>query len=92
MRVITAKDEWNVYSNDIVQQKFSVTSQIGQSLIDQNELQGHLKFAQIKEQGNLYIFEECPPISTYIYSLAVGPYQEFENTSGFKVPMKIMCR
>jgi aminopeptidase N len=46
----------------------------------------------VPNDGNLFIFDECPPISTYIYSLAVGPYFEFENTSGFKVPMKIMCR
>ena len=38
-------------------------------------------FLSIPEDGNLFIFEECPPISTYIYSLAVGPYKEFTNTS-----------
>jgi aminopeptidase N len=45
-----------------------------------------------KSDGNLFIFEECPPISTYIYSLAAGHYQEIVNESAFKVPMKIMCR
>jgi len=47
---------------------------------------------KIPETGNLFIFEECPPISTYIYTLAAGPYTEFVNQSEFKVPMKIMCR
>lgn len=42
--------------------------------------------------GNLFIFNECPPISSYIYALAVGNYSVFENPSEFKVPMKIMCR
>lgn len=91
MRVITCKDDWNVYSNDVIQQKFSVNSHIGQSLIDQFELRGQVEATQIKE-GNFFIFEECPPISSYIYALTAGPYHEFENASGFKVPMKIMCR
>jgi aminopeptidase N len=43
MRVITSKDEWNVYSNDIIQQKFLVNSHIGQSLIDQFELKCQLE-------------------------------------------------
>lgn len=46
----------------------------------------------ISTEGHYFIFDECPPISTYIYALCVGPYLEFEDTSGFKVPMKIMSR
>lgn len=45
-----------------------------------------------KGEGNYFIFRETPPISTYIYSVAVGPYAEFVNESGFKVPMRILCR
>ncbi len=38
------------------------------------------------------IFEESPPISTYIYALGAGPYFSFQNESGYKVPMRILCR
>jgi aminopeptidase N len=51
-----------------------VASHIGQSLIDQFELREKVDKVKIKDQGHLFIFEECPPISTYIYALAVGAY------------------
>jgi len=38
------------------------------------------------------LFETCPPISTYIYALTVGPYTCIANESDYRVPMKIYCR
>lgn len=38
------------------------------------------------------MFETCPPISTYIYALTVGPYTCIANESDYRVPMKIYCR
>ncbi len=43
-------------------------------------------------KGNYFIFNDSPAISSYIYTLAAGPYAEFVNDSGFKVPMRILCR
>jgi aminopeptidase N len=45
-----------------------------------------------ESQGNYFIFEECPPISTYIYAVAAGPYHVFTSKSGFNVPMRVICR
>ncbi len=46
----------------------------------------------IGAEGQFIVFEASPPISTYIYALAAGPYCKFQNQSDFKVPMSIYCR
>ena len=46
----------------------------------------------ISTSGNMFIFETCPPISTYLYSIAAGPYVSIQNESKFRIPMKIYCR
>ncbi len=38
MRVVTFNEEWNVYSNDVINQKIQVGSQIAQSLFIQNNV------------------------------------------------------
>ena len=38
------------------------------------------------------MFDTTPPISTYLYALAAGPYCSISNESDFKVPMRIYCR
>jgi aminopeptidase N len=51
-----------------------------------------VRLAFTPESGNIFIFHTCPPISTYIYALAAGPYCCIPNETGYKVPMKIYCR
>lgn len=92
MRVVTAQEDWNVYSNDNLIQKIPIGTQISKSILQQENIADIVKDLNIPASGNIFFFEECPPISTYIYSLAVGPYHEFTNDSGFQVPMKILCR
>ena len=49
---------------------------------------------QIDEKfvGKLFSFFPTPPISTYVYALAVGPYCCIPNEQTYRVPMKIYCR
>lgn len=46
-----------------------------------------------KQSYWLHTFEQCPPISTYIYNLCAGQYSVIENTdASAPVPMKIFLR
>lgn len=93
LSVVTPDRKWEVIANDCIKQNLSLESSIAKSIIEQEHLQGALERLQIDEsEGELILFETTPPISTYIYAMAAGPYVTFTNESGFHVPMKIYCR
>jgi aminopeptidase N len=92
MRVFTSEANWTAISNENLLKKLPVHSSEAKAVINKEQLMPSLNRLKIEEQGNLFIFDTCPPISTYIYALAVGPYVAIPNLSDYRVPMKIYCR
>jgi len=41
---------------------------------------------------NLYIFEDTPKISTYLYALCAGPYYCIENTLPCPIKLRIFMK
>ena len=50
-----------------------------------------LEFYEDK-QVSLYVFEETPKISTYLYAICAGPYHCFKDTDAMYIPQRIFCR
>ena len=43
-------------------------------------------------QGQLHVFSDSPPISTYLYGMDAGPFVYVKNDQEFRVPMGIAIR
>jgi aminopeptidase N len=94
MRVILADSKWVAISNEKLVKSESLYKD---TIIEKEGLEeslARLGFAKLGQRfdGTVHTFDKTPPISTYIYALAVGPYCSIPNESGYRVPMKIYCR
>ena len=94
MRVILADSNWVAISNEKLVKSESLQKD---TIVEKEGLEeslARLGFAKLGQRfdGTVHTFEKTPPISTYIYALAVGPYCSIPNESGYRVPMKIYCR
>ncbi len=92
MTVFMSESNWIAISNETLKLSHQRDSSHVKDIVKKENLQELLDNVNFGEEGHVYEFDTCPPISTYIYALAVGPYCCITNQTGFKVPMKIYCR
>ena len=77
MRVVTPDQHWQVVANDNITHIHALSSPSAKEVLDRENLMDSTKRLRIPDTGNLFIFEQCPPISSYIYALVAGPYCSF---------------
>ena len=94
LKVLAPKD-WrvlaNAYEKSISEFKsneelnnFNLTEESINHLVDKHDIKS--------KEYKLYIFEDTPRISTYLYALCAGPYHCIENTSSFSIKLRVFMR
>ena len=94
LKVLSPK-EWRVLSNAYEKSISEFTSNeiLNEFNLDENSLNHLVNIHDIKSKNyNLYIFEDTPRISTYLYALCAGPYHCIENTLPCPIKLRIFMK
>ena len=92
---VLAPKEWKVLSNAYEKtiSEFISNDNLNQFNLDENSLNHLVNTHDIKNKNyNLYIFEDTPRISTYLYALCAGPYYCIENTLPCPIKLRIFMK
>ena len=94
LKVLSPK-EWRVLSNAYEKSISEFTSNeiLNEFNLDENSLNHLVNIHDIKSKNyNLYVFEDTPRISTYLYALCAGPYHCIENTLPCPIKLRIFMK
>ena len=94
LKVLSPK-EWRVLSNAYEKSisEFTSNEALTEFNLDENSLNHLIKNHDIQSKNyNLYIFEDTPRISTYLYALCAGPYYCIENTLPCPIKLRIFMK
>ena len=94
LKVLSPK-EWRVLSNAYEKSisEFSSNEKLSEFNLDEHCLNHLVNNHDIKSKNyNLYIFEDTPRISTYLYALCAGPYHCIENTLPCPIKLRIFMK
>ena len=94
LKVIAPK-EWRVLANAYEKSicDFDSNDKLSQFGFNENCLNHLVNRHDIKNKNyHLYIFEDTPRISTYLYALCAGPYHCIENTQPCDIKLRIFMK
>ena len=94
LKVLSPK-EWRVLSNAYEKSisEFTSNENLSQFNLEENYINHLVNIHDIKSKNyNLYIFEDTPRISTYLYALCAGPYYCIENTLPCPIKLRIFMK
>ena len=92
---VLAPKEWRVLANAYEKSisEFTSNDNVSQFSLDENCINHLINAHDIKSKSyNLYIFEDTPRISTYLYALCAGPYYCIENTLPCPIKLRIFMK
>ena len=92
---VLAPKEWRVLANAYEKNisEFKSNENLSQFNLDENSLNHLVNTHEIQNKNyNLYIFEDTPRISTYLYALCAGPYHCIENTLPCPIKLRIFMK
>ena len=85
LQVLSPAEDWKVIANAATLK------------VEKTDLQGFQNLVNEEEDGAdqeywLHSFEQCPPISSYIYNMCAGQFEELDYEAPSKVPMRVFLR
>ena len=92
---VLAPKEWRVLANAYEKSitDFKSNDNLNEFGFDENSLNHLVNTHDIKSKNyHLYIFEDTPRISTYLYALCAGPYYCIENTLPCDIKLRIFMK
>ena len=92
---VLAPKEWRVLSNAYEKSinEFNSNDALKEFNLNENCINHLVNVHDIKSKNyNLYIFEDTPRISTYLYALCAGPYYCIENTLPCDIKLRIFMK
>ena len=87
--------EWRVLSNSYEKSisDFKSNEELNPFNLNEETINHLVNNHDIKSKNyKLYIFEDTPRISTYLYAICAGPYHCIENTSEFPIKLRIFMK
>ena len=94
LKVLSPK-EWRTLSNSYEKSisDFKSNEELKNFNLDENSINHLVNIHDIKsKEYKLYIFEDTPKISTYLYALCAGPYHCIENTLPCPIKLRIFMK
>ena len=92
---VLAPKEWRVLANAYEKSisDFKSDEELNNFNLDDNTIKHLVNTHDIKsKEYKLYIFEDTPRISTYLYALCAGPYHCIENTLECPIKLRIFMK
>ena len=92
---VLAPKEWRVLANAYEKSisEFNSNDKLKEFGLNENCINHLVNIHDIKSKNyNLYIFEDTPRISTYLYALCAGPYYCIENTLPCDIKLRIFMK
>ena len=92
---VLAPKEWRVLANAFEKSisDFKTDEELKTLNLEENTIKHLVDAHDIKsKEYKLYIFEDTPRISTYLYALCAGPYHCIENTLPCPIKLRIFMR
>ena len=92
---VLAPKEWRVLANAYEKSisDFKSDEELNNFNLDENIIRHLVNVHDIKsKEYKLYIFEDTPRISTYLYALCAGPYHCIENTLECPIKLRIFMK
>ena len=92
---VLAPKEWRVLANSYESKisDFQSNEELKSFNLNENAIQHLVDNHDIKsKEYKIYVFEDTPRISTYLYALCAGPYHCIENTLPSPIKLRIFMR